>query len=109
MKNRSRSLTRSRNCQARVVLWADSTDSPTVLDDSPTLACAMANSGSISTARWKNGMAAAFPDERFTFTPVLYAFNASSEWVVASASGVECFSTVLCDSPTRLLKRPRPD
>ena len=48
-------------------------------------------------------MAAALPDDRLTFIPVLYAFRASSEEVVASASGVECFSTVARDSPTRVL------
>ena len=48
-------------------------------------------------------MPAAFPEDRFAFTPVLYAFKASSEGVVASASGVECFSTVASDSPTRVL------
>ena len=37
MKNLSRSLTRSRNCQAFVVLSADSTDSPTALYASPKL------------------------------------------------------------------------
>ena len=71
MKNLSRSLTRSRSCQALVVLSADSTDSPTALYASPRLAYAMANLGSMSTARWKKGMAAAFPEDRFTFIPVL--------------------------------------
>ena len=37
------------------------------------------------------------------FIPVLYAFRASSDGVVASASGVECFSTVARDSPSRVL------
>ena len=53
MKNLSRSLTRSRNCQAFVVLSADSTDSPIALYASPKFAYAIANLGSISTARWK--------------------------------------------------------
>src|ERR1700749_3027367 len=98
MKNFSRSLTRSRNCQALVVLSADNTDSPIALYDSPRLAYASENSGSISTARLKKGMAAAFPrdtvsEDTATFMPVLYAFNASSDDVVAWASGVECLSS----------------
>src|SRR4029434_6546739 len=103
MKNFSRSLACSRNRQALVVLSADSTDSPTSLYLSPRCACAMAKFGSISTARRNKGMAAALPADRFNFMPVLYAFRASSEDVVAPASGVECFSTVASDSPSRAL------
>ena len=67
MKNLSRSLTRSRSCQAFVVLSADNTDSPIPLYESPKLAYAIANLGSISTARRKKGMAAALPEDKFTF------------------------------------------
>src|ERR1019366_1090292 len=103
MKNLSRSLTRSRNCQAVVVLSADNTDSPTAPYEKPKLAYAIANLGSSSTARRKKGRAATCPEDKVTFIPVLKAFNASSEDVVASARGVECFSTVASDSPTRVL------
>ena len=62
----------------------------------------MAKLGSISTTRRKNGLAAALaPEARPTFMAVLYAFRASSEDVVTSTSGVECFSTVASDSPSR--------
>ena len=37
------------------------------------------------------------------FSAALYAFSASSDDVVASSSGVECFWTVASDSPTRVL------
>ena len=46
-----------------MVLSADSTDSPSALYASPSVACAIANSGSISTARRKKGIAAAWPEE----------------------------------------------
>ena len=42
-----------------------------VLYPSPKWAYAIANFGSISTARRKKGIAAALPDEKFTFIPVL--------------------------------------
>ncbi len=71
MKNFSRSLTRSRNCQAFVVFCADSTDSPTALSERPKLAYAMAKLGSISVARSKKGIAAAFSEDSTTFIPVL--------------------------------------
>ncbi len=48
-------------------------------------------------------MAASFPEGTIAFMPVLEAFKASSEDVVASASGVECLSTVASDSPTLIL------
>ena len=53
------------------MLSADSTDSPTALYDSPNMAYAIANLGSISTARRKKGMAAAVPEDTTTFIPVL--------------------------------------
>ena len=46
-------------------------------------------------------MVALSPEARLTFMAVLYAFRASSEDVVTSTSGVECFSTVASDSPSR--------
>ncbi len=108
MKNLSRSLTRSRSCQAFVVLSADSTDSPSALYASPKMACAIANLGSISTARRKKGIAAAFPEDTTAFSPMLYAFKASSRTVSwLRAAVVECFSTVASDSPTRVLNLTR--
>jgi len=53
------------------VYSADRTDSPIALYLSPKWAYAIANFGSISTARRKKGIAAALPDEKFTFIPVL--------------------------------------
>ena len=87
-----------------MVLSADSTDSPSALYASPSAACAMANSGSISTARRKKGMLAAWPEELLALRPMLYAFKASIERVVISGR-VACFSTVAGDSPARVLNR----
>jgi hypothetical protein len=50
MKSLSLTLTRSRSCEAFVVLSADNTDDPIVLYDSPKLAYAFANLRSISRA-----------------------------------------------------------
>src|SRR5262245_14389155 len=104
MKNRSRSLTRSRRRQAFVVLSADNTLSPVPLYVSPRRACAIANSGSSSTARRTKTVAAALPEESSVLLPVLYAFRAASDDVVTSGR-VEFFSTVVCDSPAQVLKR----
>ena len=88
-KNRSRSMTRSRSCRALVALSAASTVSPRALEAMLRLACAMANLGSISGARWKNGMAAGkFAEELISLITVLYALRASSDGVVPSPSGV---------------------
>ena len=87
-----------------MVLSADSTDSPSELYESPRMACAIANSGSISTARRKKGIAAAWPEDMTVLSPMLYAFKASIERVVASGR-VACFSTVASDSPARVLNR----
>jgi len=59
----------------------------------------MANFGSMATARWKRGVPEAASSDTSAFIPVLYALRASSDGVVASASGVECRSTVARDSP----------
>ena len=103
MKNRSGSLARLRKSYALVVLSLAKTDSPMLLYMSPRVACAVANPESISVARLTCGMAATGPLEKFTREPVLKAFSASIEAVVASGSGVSYFSTVASDSPTRVL------
>ena len=71
MKNLSLSLARSLNSYALRVLSADSTDSPIELYISPRLAYAIANLGSISMARLRNGTPAASPPERENFSPAL--------------------------------------
>ena len=89
IKNFSRSLARFRSCHAFVALSTANTGCPVSPYLSPKCAQAIANWGSISTARRKKGIAEAPKADRFTFCPVLYALRASSEEVVNSASGVE--------------------
>ncbi len=69
--NLSRSLARSRNSQALLVLSAERTDSPISPYMRPIHPCAIANLGSIAVARWKRGRAAAEPVEDRTFQAAL--------------------------------------
>ena len=48
-------------------------------------------------------MVAAGPADKPYLVPVVKALRASRDGVVASQRGVECFSTVASDSPTRVL------
>jgi hypothetical protein len=52
---------------------------------------AIANCGSSSAARLNSGSAGIAPEVTLTFDAALYALSASSDDVVASSSGVECF------------------
>lgn len=68
------------------MLSVDRTDSPRVLYVSPMDAWAIANWASSSMARFRRGKAADAPLENSTFLAALWAFKASSDGVVASAS-----------------------
>ena len=71
----------------------------------PSEAWAMAKSGSISTARRVQRQGRRGPGGEEICCAVVYAFSASGDLVVASASAVECRWTEATDSPMRVLKR----
>ena len=62
----------------------------------------MAKFGSSSTARFWKGTASMISFVLLVLTPMLYAFSASSDGVVASSTGVAYFCTELSDSPNLL-------
>ena len=63
----------------------------------------MANLGSISTARLRWGKAAGNPVEKETFHRRAIGFQRFEGGRRGLASGMSCFSTVVSDSPTRVL------
>ena len=72
MKNLSRSLTRSRSCQAFVVLSADNTDSPTGLYTEPQIRVRHGEFGiDFDQPAGKKVWPPALPEDRFTFRSVL--------------------------------------
>ena len=105
MKNRSASLARWRNWYALSRLCRDSADSPIIAVTDPSFAWAIAKSGSIATARSNSGMARARPDERLTCIAALYAFQRFQRCRRRFLSGVEYFSMVASDSPSRVRNR----
>ena len=105
MKNFSRSLARSRSSQAFVALSAASTDSPAALYKIP---------NGMRHRKFRIDFDGS-PEERYSrFIPEdrspslpCYRLSGFDEGVVASASGVECRSTVASDSPTLVLEFAR--